>query len=113
MRFNDNAKRAKNYEPNSFDGPIQTGEPLYAGLETTGLSGTYPWDDRQSDDFAQAGAMYRLIPEDAKQRLVDAIADGLAQVSRQDIIDRSIGHFRAADPDYGARVEQAVKARRS
>jgi catalase len=113
MRFNDNGKRAKNYEPNSFDGPVQTGEPLYAGLESTGLSGTYPWDDRQSDDFGQAGAMYRLISEDAKQRLVDAIADGLSQVSKEDIIERSIGHFRAADPDYGARVEQAVKARRS
>ena len=57
--------------------------------------------------------MYRLIAEDAKQRLVDAIADGLSQVSRDDIIERSIAHFRAADPDYGARVEQAVKARRS
>jgi len=113
MRFNDNAKRAKNYEPNSFDGPVQSGEPLYDGLETTGLSGTYDWDDRQVDDFSQAGAMYRMIPEDSKQRLVDAIADGLSQVSKDDIIERSIGHFRAADSDYGARVEQAVKARRS
>jgi catalase len=57
--------------------------------------------------------MYRMIPEDSKQRLVDAIADGLSQVSKQDIIERSVAHFRAADPDYGARVEQAVKSRRS
>jgi catalase len=113
MRFNDNAGRTKNYEPNSFDGPVQTAEPLYAGLDTAGGSGTYPWDDRQTDDFSQAGLMYRMIPEDSKQRLVDAIADGLSQVSKDDIIERSIAHFRAADPDYGARVEQAVKARRS
>ena len=30
MRFNDNGKRAKNYEPNCFDGPVQTDPPLYA-----------------------------------------------------------------------------------
>jgi catalase len=112
MRFNDNGKRAKNYEPNSFDGPVQTNEPHYAGLDTAGVSGTYPWDDREQDNFSQAGALYRLIAEDSKQRLVDAIADELSQVSRDDIIERSIGHFRAADPDYGARVEQAVKVRR-
>jgi catalase len=113
MRFDDNSKRAKNYEPNSFDGPVQSNEPLYGGLEVAGLSGTYPWDNREADDFSQAGVMYRMIPEDSKQRLVDAIADGLSQVSKQDIIERSVAHFRAADPDYGARVEQAVKSRRS
>jgi catalase len=113
MRFNDNGRRAKNYEPNSFDGPVQSDRPLYDGLDAAGRSGTYPWDDREADDFAQAGVLYRMIPEDSKQRLVDAIADGLAQVSKDDIIERSVGHFRAADPDYGARVEQAVKARRS
>ncbi|HEY7947675.1 MAG TPA: catalase [Acidimicrobiales bacterium] len=112
MRFNDNGKRAKNYEPNSFDGPVQTNQALYDGLPVAGVSGTYPWDERSADDFSQAGDMYRLIGEDSRQRLVDAIADGLSQVSRDDIIERSIAHFRAADPDYGARVEQAVKARR-
>jgi len=113
MRFNDNGKRAKNYEPNSFDGPVQTNQPLYDGLAVAGVSGTYPWDDRAADDFSQAGDMYRLIAEDSRQRLVEAIADGLSQVSSDGIIERSIAHFRAADPDYGARVEQAVKARRS
>ena len=92
---------------------LRTPEDAAAGLATTGTSGTYPWDDRDEDNFSQAGVMYRMIPEDSKQRLVDAIADGLSQVSKDDIIERSIAHFRAADPDYGARVEQAVKARRS
>ena len=113
MRFDDNSKRAKNYEPNSFGGPVQSNEPLYGGLEGAGLSGTYPWENREADDFSQAGVLYRMIPEDSKQRLVDAIADGLSQVSKLDIIERSLTHFRAADPDYGARVEQAVKSRRS
>ena len=29
MRFDGNGGRSKNYEPNSFDGPAQTDEPLY------------------------------------------------------------------------------------
>ena len=33
MRFNENGKRAKNYEPNSFDGPVETGQALYPGLD--------------------------------------------------------------------------------
>lgn len=60
----------------------------------------------------QAGALYRSIPEDAKQRIVDNIATGLAQVSKDDIVERSIEHSHNADADYGARVEQAMKERR-
>ena len=35
-----------------------------------------------------------------------------ARDDEQDIIDRSVEHFRAADPEYGNRVEQAVENRR-
>ncbi len=112
MRFDAHYGREKNYEPNSFGGPTQSGEPLYGSL-AGGSSGTYGWNHREGDDFSQAGALYRLMPEDAKARLVDNIASGLSQVSREDIIERSITSFRLADPDYGARIETAVKARPS
>ena len=55
MRFDHNGGRSKNYEPNSFDGPAQTDEPHYAGLETQGVSGSYAWERHaEDDDFAQA-----------------------------------------------------------
>jgi catalase len=58
-----------------------------------------------------------LQPADAQARLVDNIAGGLAAVSSgavgQGIIERSIVHFRAADPEFGERVAQGVKERRS
>ncbi len=57
-------------------------------------------------------ALYRLIDDDAKQRLVDNIADGLAQVEHGAIVERSVSCFRAADPDYGDRIERAIAARR-
>jgi catalase len=67
---------------------------------------------RQVNDFQQAGDLYRLQPKDAQQRLVDNLAGSLAQVSRDDIIERSIGHFRRADAEFGRRVAEGVAARR-
>ncbi|HQG04343.1 MAG TPA: catalase [Thermoleophilia bacterium] len=112
MRADGNFGRARNYEPNSFGGPAETGEPLYAGLATDGPSGTYEWDSREGDDFVQAGALYRVMDEAARARLVNNIAASLSQVSRDDIIARSIAHFEKADPEYGARVREAVAKRR-
>jgi catalase len=111
MRFDASYGAEKNYEPNSFAGPRQTGEPLYGSL-AGGASGSYAWNQHDGDDFAQAGALYRLMPEDAKDRLVDNIASGLAQVEKDEIIERSVASFAAADPDYGLRVAAAVKQRR-
>ncbi len=113
MVFDGNRGRAKNYEPNSFGGPAQTDEPHSRGFAVEGTTGSHDWQRHpEDDDFVQAGLLYRLMPEDAKQRLVANIAAGLSRVSRADIVDRSIGHFRKADPDYGARLEAAVRARR-
>jgi len=100
--------RAKNYEPNSFDGPVQTGQELYAGLSVTATTGHYPQVPRAVDDFMQPGDLYRLQPPDAQQRLVDNIAGSLAQVSREDIIARSVEHFRKADADFGRRIAERI-----
>jgi catalase len=114
MRFDGNHGRAKNYEPNSYGGPAQTGRPMYPPLAVHGLAGSHPGEKHpEDDDFAQAGALYRLITEPEKARLVASIAASLSRVSREDVISRSIGHFREADPQYGARVEQAVRTLRS
>ena len=113
MRFDDNDARSKNYEPNSYGGPKQTGEPLYAGLAMHGVGGSHPWTRHKDDsDFVQAGALYRLMSEAEKKRLIDNIAGNLAKVSRDDVIERSIGHFRQADADYGERLATSVRALR-
>ncbi len=66
----------------------------------------------EDDDFAQAGALYRVMKGDARRRLVDNIAGSLSQVTRPDVIERSIEHFRRADEEYGRQVADAVSARR-
>ena len=112
-RFDGNGGRAKNYEPNSFGGPAQTnavdlGDGLSGAGGPRGLA-----MHRDDDDYRQAGALYRLMPEAAKSRLIEAIAGSLAEVSREDIVVRSLGHFRRADEALGARLSEAVMARRA
>ncbi len=66
----------------------------------------------EDDDFVQAGNLYRLMSQEEKERLVSNLAGSIAQVSREDIVERAIGNFRAADPDFGKRLEAAVQALR-
>jgi len=114
MCLGTNGGRAKNYEPNGFDGPKQSGEPLYRGLAAEGASGSFAWERHaEDDDFAQAGALYRLMSADERKCLVANIAGSLARVSRADVVERSIDHFRQADPAYGTAVEAAVQELRA
>jgi catalase len=45
--------------------------------------------------------------------VVGRLAFALAPVSRDDIIERCIGYFRAADAELGAGLAAAVKQRRA
>ena len=103
----------KNYEPNSYQGPAQTDAALSAPLAIHGWTGTHEAPQHtKDDDFFQAGELYRLMSEDEKKRLVANIAGGLSQVSREDVIEKNLAHFAAADADYGKRVAEAVNALR-
>jgi catalase len=113
MRFDGNAGRAKNYEPNSFGGPAQTNDAMYASMELHGATGSFAWEKHKNDsDFVQAGDLYRLMREDEKKRLVDNISGSLSRVSREEITEKSISHLRFADKDFGDRLTTAVKALR-
>jgi catalase len=114
MRGGANGGASKNYEPNSYGGPVQTGEPLYNGLDVAGVTGTNKEALRKDDnDFRQAGDLYRLMPADAKSRFIENIAGSLSQVTLEAVITRSIEHFRSADADLGERLTVAVRAHRS
>ncbi len=59
------------------------------------------------DDFTQAGDLWRLMPEDEKNRAAHAIAGALGQ-ARQEVQLRQLCHFFRADSDYGQRVAKAL-----
>jgi catalase len=110
MKFDGNKGREKNYEPNSVGGPVQSDAPFVRPIEVHGATGSFAWELHAEDnDYAQAGALYRVMTVPEKERLVKNIAGTLSRVSRDDIIERSIGHFRKADPDYGDSVAKGVK----
>ncbi|WP_392872127.1 catalase [Streptomyces sp. LN499] len=107
------ARHDKNYEPNSYAGPAQTDAALSAPLAVHGWTGAHAAPAHaKDDDFFQAGELYRLMSEDEKGRLVANIAGGLSQVTREDVIEKNLAHFHAADAEYGKRVEEAVRALR-
>ncbi|MFJ8616300.1 catalase [Streptomyces clavifer] len=107
------SRRDRNYEPNSYEGPAQTGRALAAPQAVHGWTGTHETPAHtKDDDFFQAGELYRLMSDDEKDRLVANIARGLSQVTRDDVIEKNLSHFHAADADYGSRVEKAVRALR-
>ncbi|MCZ4097187.1 catalase [Streptomyces sp. SID13666] len=109
-----NGKRGlKNYEPNSYEGPSQTDLALSAPQAVSGYTGTHEAPLHVKDDhFFQAGELYRLMSEDEKSRLIANIAGFLSQVTRDDVIERNLAHFHAADTEYGARLEESVRALR-
>ncbi|MFF8382918.1 catalase [Streptomyces kanasensis] len=113
MSTRNGARQDRNYEPNSYAGPAQTDAALSAPLAVAGYTGTHAAPAHvKDDDFFQAGELYRLMSEDERARLVANIAGGLSQVSREDVVEKNLAHFHAADPEYGRRVEEAVRALR-
>ncbi|MFK0191218.1 catalase [Kitasatospora sp. NPDC090308] len=106
--------RNRNYEPNSYGGPAQTDEPLHAPQPLSGHTGTHTTPAHsKDDDFFQAGELYRLMTADEKSRLIANLAGSLAQVGRDDVVEKNLAHFHAADPDYGSRLAAAVAALRA
>lgn len=100
---------AQNYEAVNAAGTSPSGfghgDP---GWALAGVAGRY--DERgSSDDFTQAGNLFRLMTPDAKDRLTTNIANAMSSVS-DDIKQRQLGHFMKADPDYGAAVARKLAA---
>jgi catalase len=65
-------------------------------------------DTQNEDNFTQAGNLYRLMSEEQKNQLADNIAAGLVYATNT-VQTRMLKQFEAADPDYAARVEYAIK----
>ncbi|MCX7594475.1 MAG: catalase [Fischerella sp.] len=108
MRFDGNGGGSVNYEPNSFGGPVADPRYQEPPLKIFGDADRY---DRRvdNDDYTQAGNLFRLLPEDEKQRLFSNIADSIKGVP-QFIIKRQLAHFAKADPDYAEGVVRALSS---
>lgn len=111
MRFtpNDTGNPDAYYEPNSFGGPAEDPTKAEPPLRIDGDADRYNHRDG-NDDYRQPGDLFRLLGAEQQARLFENLADALTGVP-QDIIDRQMVHFDAADPAYGAGVRAALAAR--
>ena len=101
-RFDGNFGSAVNYQPNSFDGPVEDAKYKEPPLKISGDADRY--DHRVgNDDYTQAGNLFRLMSADQKRQLIDNLVGAMRSVPKF-IQVRQLKHFYKADPDYGKSV---------
>ncbi len=110
MRVDGNQGSRPNYEPNSFDGPIENPafrEPPLA-IDAEFADRFADWHEGfDVDDFKQPGDLYRLMSDDQKQQLIDAIVGSMKNIPRR-IQEKQCGLFAKCDPDYGGRIAEGL-----
>lgn len=106
MRHDGNGGDGPNYEPNSFGGPVEDPRFREMPYKVSAEVGRYG-HRKGNDDYTQAGNLFRLLPPDEKQRLVQNIAGHMRGIPER-IIHLQLQHFSKADPAYGAGVAAAL-----
>jgi catalase len=101
MRTDDNGKGSVNYEPNSYEGPVENPNSKRSSYEIRGTVDAVPNEHHSEDnDYIQAGNLYRILPLDERKRLMHNIALELKHVDIN-IVKRQLEYFYKADPEYG------------
>ncbi|HLR81184.1 MAG TPA: catalase [Bacillota bacterium] len=106
MRVDDNGGSAPNYEPNSYDGPVEDPLKKINPFEVSGEADSVAYD--REDHFTQAGDLYRLMSDDEKTRLIENFVNHMKPVEKEEIKLRQIGHFYKADPEFGERIAEGL-----
>lgn len=108
MRVDGNQGGTLGYAPNSrgewADQPALAEPPL--ALDGDARRYDHTVDD---DHYAQAGALFRLMHPDERQRLFDNTARSMGDASL-DVRQRHVARCHRADPAYGAGVAAALEA---
>lgn len=108
MRVDENSEGDVNYEPNSYDGPVEDRAhrkkryKVEAYVDSTAYS-----KHSEDDDFVQAGNLYRIMSEDQKNILAENISGELKLVDKE-IVERQLEYFYRADRDYGNRIAERL-----
>ncbi|MDP1832945.1 MAG: catalase [Geothrix sp.] len=106
MRVDGNQGATLGYEPNSYGEWQEQPEFAEPPLALDGAADHH--DPRPgSDDFSQAGDLFRLMKPDERQRLFENTARAMGDAPKE-IKLRHIGNCRKADPAYGEGVAKAL-----
>ena len=106
MRHDGNFGKQVNYEPNSMGGPKEDPRFKEPPLKISGDADRYgqPIVDA---DFIQPGNLYKTMPADEQERLINNIVGSLKKVPVE-IQKRQLEHFLKADKSYGERVAKGL-----
>lgn len=108
MAYGDNGGNSANYEPNSYPTAPKTDSSYSEPPLNLGDVAVDRYDHREgNDDYSQTGDLYRLMSEDAKERLVENIVGSLGEVP-EEIQKRQLCQFFRADVDYGRRIAKKL-----
>ncbi|WP_289037402.1 catalase [uncultured Zobellia sp.] len=112
MRFfsNDFGNPDAYYEPNSKGGAEEVPSAEEPPMRINGDVRRYEENDTFGD-YKQPGDLFRMFNDGQRQRLFNNIATAMDGVS-EEIVQRQLKHFYAADPAYGAGVEKALNDRK-
>ena len=94
------------YEPNSFEGPVESPELAEPPLKISGDADRYNHREG-NDDYGQPRALFNLFDDDQKVRLFHNIAEAMQGVP-DEIFQRQLGHFEKVHPDYAEGVRIAL-----
>jgi len=106
-RFDGNGGGAPNYQPNSFNGPVEDPSVKEPPLRISGNADRYDHWAGNADYWTQPGNLYRLMTAEEKARLISNLV-GAMQGVPHDIQLRQIRHFYKADPAYGESVAKGL-----
>ena len=94
------------YEPNSFEGPVESPEFAEPPLKISGDADRYNHREG-NDDYGQPRALFNLFDDGQKARLFSNIAEAMQGVP-DNIIERQLAHFEKVHPDYASGVRAAL-----
>ena len=106
MRIDGNGGNSVNYHPNSYNGPIANEKHHEQKISLNGapIRAEYP---KRSDDFEQAGLLFRLLKPGEKQNLISNISEHMKNIDKS-IQIRQLKHFYKADKVYGTLIANAL-----
>ncbi len=104
MRFDDNGADSLNYEPSHYTVPTQSPEMAEPALKIDGDADRYAYDSDENSDFVQAGNLFRLMPKNEQEDLMENIAGSLKKASKE-IQALQLSHFEKADSAYAKGIE--------
>ncbi|OGF67546.1 MAG: catalase [Candidatus Fischerbacteria bacterium RBG_13_37_8] len=107
MRFDGNSGADVNYEPNSFDGPVEDPAFNEPPLKISGDADRYEQKRGVDDDYIQPGNLYRLMTPEQQKLLINNFASSLKKVPKA-IQDKMVAHFSKADKTLGEGVAKLL-----